>query len=71
MSNLKPGTGSKPVTGNVSDNQIHIILEIPKRTLLDWKESEGYRRGLYWFLKSMTKQELLAFKEKSKEFLGI
>lgn len=68
---LQKGTGSKPSTGNISDNQIHLILGIPKRTLQDWKESETYRTGLYWFLKSMTKQELLDFKEKSKEFTNL
>lgn len=63
--------GSKPVKGNISDNQIHIILKIPKTTLKDWKKSNGYKCGLYWFLKSMTKEELLDMKEKSKEFLNL
>lgn len=67
-SNLKKGTGSKPQTGNVSDNQIHIILGIPKQTLTDWKNSNNYRRDLYWFLKSMTKKELLEYKEMSEKF---
>jgi hypothetical protein len=67
--NIKPlGKGSKPSTGNISDNQIHIILDIPKSTLSDWKNSNSYKAGLYWFLKSMTKQEILDYKEKSKEF---
>ena len=63
--NLK-GTGSKPVKGNISDNQIHLILGIPKQTLRDWCESETYRRDLYWFLKSLNKEELKEFSEKSK-----
>ena len=69
--NLKAGTGSKPIQGNISDNQIHIILDIPKQTLTDWKKSSNYRSGLYWFLKSMTKQELQEFKDKSKEFVNL
>ena len=68
---LKKGTGSKPIQGNISNNQLHIILEIPKQTLTDWKNSNNYRAGLYWLLKSMTKQELLEFKEKSKEFTNL
>ena len=66
---LKKGTGSKPIQGNISNNQIHIILA--KQTLTDWKNSSNYRAGLYWLLKSITKQELLEFKEKSKEFTNL
>lgn len=63
------GKGSKPITGNISDNQIHLILEIPKTTLRDWKNSDGYRKKLYWLLKSMKKEELVAYKEKSQEYI--
>jgi len=68
---LQKGKGSKPIQGNISDNQLHIILEIPKQTLTDWKKSDSYRNSLYWLLKSITKQELLEFKEKSKEFTNL
>lgn len=68
---LKKGTGSKPIKGNVSDNQIYILLGIPKQTLTDWKNSDSYRKQLYWFLKTMTKQELIEYKEKSKKFVNL
>jgi len=68
---LQKGKGSKPIKGNISDNQLHIILEIPKQTLTDWKESDSYRNSLYWLLKSMTKQELLDYKEKSKKIIDL
>lgn len=68
---LQKGTGSKPSTGNISDNQVHLILGIPIKTLSDWKVSDNYRKNLYWFLKSMTKKELLEYKEKSKEFVNL
>lgn len=68
---LKKGTGSKPIKGNISDNQIRLIIGIPKQTLTDWKNSNNYRKDLYWLLKSMTKKELIAFKEKSKEFMNL
>lgn len=60
--------GSKPVQGNISDNQLNIIVGIPKSTLADWKNSYGYRRDLYWILKSLSKKELLELKDKSKIF---
>lgn len=68
---LQKGKGSKPIKGNISDNQIHLILGIPKQTLTDWRDSSSYRSGLYWLLKSMTKKELLEYKEKSKEFKNL
>jgi len=74
MCNLKRkgfGEGSKPSTGNISDNQIHLILNIPKRTLTDWKKSNNYRRGLYWLLKSLKKDELLKYQKKSKKFYSL
>lgn len=58
---------NKPI-GNVSDNQIHLILDISTRTLFDWRVSgDTFRSGLYWSLKTMTKEELIAFKEKGEE----
>jgi hypothetical protein len=67
---LKKGIGSSPVKGNVSDNQIHKILKIPKSTLTDWKNSDTYKKQLYWFLKSMNKVELSQYKEVSKDFIN-
>ena len=61
--------GSKPVQGNISDNQLHLILNIPKQTLIDWKKSNSYRKDLYWFLKSMSKEDIEEFKTKSKKFI--
>jgi len=69
--NLKKGTGSKPVKGNISDNQLSLLLNIPKSTLYEWKRSVSFRKKLYWVLKSMTKDELIDFKNKSKEFVDI
>ena len=63
------GKGSKPIQGNISDNQLHLILGVPKQTLIDWKKSNNYRKDLYWFLKSMTKQEIEEYKIKSKKFI--
>jgi hypothetical protein len=68
---LEKGKGSRPIKGNVSDNQIHLILDIPKSTLTDWKNSDTYKKQLYWFLKSMTKEELSQYKITSKEFLNL
>jgi len=65
---LKAGSGSKPVQGNISDNKIFEIIGIPKSTLRDWKNSYGYKRDLYWILKSMSKKELLERQEESKIF---
>ena len=61
--------GSKPIQGNISDNQLHLILNIPKQTLIDWKKSDSYRKDLYWFLKTMTKEEIEEHKTKSKKFI--
>ena len=61
--------GSKPVQGNISDNQLHLILGVPKQTLIDWKKSNSYRKDLYWFLKSMSKEDIEEFKTKSKKFI--
>jgi len=65
------GKGSSPIKGNISDNQLHLILNIPKQTLSDWKNSNSYRRKLYWLLKSMTKQEVEEYKTKSKKFINL
>ncbi len=62
------GKGSYKRKGNISDRQIHLIVGVPLSTLTDWKGSDNYRKTLYWTLKSMTKVELLEFKEISKEF---
>lgn len=69
IEHLKTGKGSKPIKGNISDNQIHLILGIPKQTLTDWKNSDNYRKDLYWLLKSITKKELHNLKEESKKFI--
>jgi len=64
----KKSTGSKPIKGNISDNQIHLILNIPKSTLRDWKDSYGYRRNLYWLLKTMSKEQLEQLSSDSRVF---
>ena len=68
---FRNGKGSKPVQGNISDNQLHLILNIPKQTLIDWKKSNSYRKDLYWFLKSMSKEDIEEFKTKSKKFINL
>jgi len=68
---FRNGKGSKPVQGNISDNQLHLILNIPKQTLIDWKKSDSYRKELYWFLKSMSKEDIEGFKTKSKKFINL
>jgi len=65
------GKGSKPIQGNISDNQLHLILGVPKQTLADWKNSNSYRKNLYWFLKSMSKEEIEDYKTKSKRFIDL
>lgn len=65
------GKGSKPIRGNISDNKLSILLEIPKTTISDWKKTDNYRNRLYWFLKSMTEDEIKEYKEKSKEFKNL
>ena len=67
--NLKKGTGSKPTKGNISDNQLSLILNIPKSTLRDWKKSNSFRKELYWTLKAIKKEELMNFKKESEKFI--
>jgi len=74
QSNVKPtGKGSKPSTGNISDAELARVTTIPKQTLITWSktDSSNWRYQHYWFLKSMTKEELLNYKEKSKEFSNL
>jgi len=60
--------GSSPIKGNISDNKLSMLTNIPKSTLTDWKKSINYRRELYWLLKAMTEKEIQDFLLKSKMF---
>jgi len=64
----RQSTGSKPQTGNISDNQLTVLLDIPQSTLRDWKKADNYKNHLYWFLKSIHKEEILNFIEISQSF---
>lgn len=74
QSKIKPlAKGSSKVKGNISDNALSRITEIPKPTLITWSKQDknNWRYKHYWFLKSMTEEELKVFIEKSKEFTNL
>ena len=56
--------GSRKSVGRISDNAIANNLSIPISTLRVWRER---RPELYWFLKSVSKEEMSRYIEISKE----
>ncbi|WP_456471184.1 hypothetical protein [Caminibacter sp.] len=44
--------------------EIKEIFNIPQTTLVDWKNSKGWRKNLFTILKNMPKEEALKLKEK-------
>jgi hypothetical protein len=58
--------GSTKRKGNISDAKIHEICGIPLSTMRSWKSKKNdWRFHLYWMLSAMTKDELIALKEKA------
>lgn len=55
MSNIRTATG-----GNISDGKLTKHLLIPKSNLVKWKRPDSFRNVLYWILKGLTEEELLA-----------
>lgn len=63
------GKGSSKQTGNISDAALARATGIPKPTLISWRKTDftNWRYRHYWFLKSMTKEEIEEILKKSKE----
>ena len=61
--------GSSPQRGNISDSELSRITGIPKATLISWfkTDKDNWRNKHYWFLKTFSKEELLAQMEKIEE----
>jgi len=64
------GVGSKPSTGNISDNKLKSYIPIPSGTLVAWKKTDedSYRRAIYKFLKVINEDEYKEFMKRIDEF---